>query len=152
MGSGKSSIGRLLAKKIDKYFIDTDSLIEHSENKTIDVIFKTKGEPYFRELEKNTFNWLINIDNAVISTGGGLPVHIDNLKKVGRVIYLKIDFEVILSRLNQDEIIKRPLFQNIDKARELYYQRDKIYSQKADIVVSTDIKIDDIVSKIIDLI
>ena len=151
MGSGKSTIGRVLAKEINRYFIDTDALIEHFENRSIDSIFKTEGEPYFRELEKNTFNWLINVDNAVISTGGGLPIYIDNLKAVGKVIYLKIPFEVILKRLNRDEIIKRPLFQNINNARELYYKRDKIYMQKADFVIDADIEIKEVVSKIMEL-
>lgn len=149
MGSGKSSVGRLLAKKINKYFIDTDALIEHSENQSIDDIFKSRGESYFRELEKNTFNWLVNVDNAVISTGGGLPIYIDNLKRVGEVIYLKIPFEEILKRLNQSEITKRPLFQNIENARELYYKRDEIYLQKADFVINADMKIDDVIFEIL---
>lgn len=149
MGSGKSTIGRPLAKESNRYFLDTDALIENFENKSIDSIFKTKGESYFRELEKKTFNWLSNVNSAVISTGGGMPLYIDDLKKVGKVFYLRVSFEKILKRLNQNEITKRPLFQNIDKAKELYYKRDEIYLQKADVTIEADGKINDIIFQIL---
>jgi len=140
MGSGKSTIGRILAKKLDNsYFLDTDSLIEHFENREISEIFATDGEEYFRNCEKKVFNWIKeNVKNGIISTGGGLPVFVPEIKEAGIVIYLKVDFEDIVSRLNDEDIQKRPLFQDLNKAKELFEKRDKIYSQLADFVIENN--------------
>jgi len=137
MGSGKSTIGRELAKQIkDSYFLDTDSLIEHFENRRIGEIFETDGESYFRECEKKVFDWIkANVKNSVISTGGGLPVFIPEIKEAGFVVYLKVDFEDIVKRLSKDEIAKRPLFRDFNKAKELFYKRDEIYSKLADLSI-----------------
>ena len=68
MGSGKSTIGRILAKKLDTYFLDTDSLIETFENKSISEIFKSEGEERFREMERYCFNWIKkDVRNTIIS-------------------------------------------------------------------------------------
>jgi len=137
MGSGKSTIGRILAKKLDNsYFLDTDSLIEHFENREISDIFTSDGEEYFRNCEKKVFNWIKeNVKNAIISTGGGLPVFIPEIKEAGIVIYLKVDFDNIVYRLTNEEIAKRPLFQDLNKAKELFNKRDSIYTNLADFVI-----------------
>jgi shikimate kinase len=142
MGSGKSTIGRLLAKKIEhSYFLDTDSLIEHFENRTISDIFTKEGEEYFREAEKRVFDWIKdNVKKAIISTGGGLPVFVPEIKEAGVVIYLKVDFENIISRMTKEELQKRPLFQDLDKAKELFKKRDEIYTKLSHYVIeNTDI-------------
>ena len=138
MGSGKSTIGRILAKKLNhSYFLDTDSLIEHFENRKISEIFKNDGEEYFRDAEKRVFNWIKNdVKNAVISTGGGLPMFVPEIKEAGIVIYLKVEFESIVSRLTKEEIAKRPLFQDLQKAKKLFEKRDEVYSQLADFVIN----------------
>jgi len=137
MGSGKSTIGRVLAKKRENsYFLDTDSLIEHFENREISDIFTSDGEEYFRNCEKKVFNWIKeNVKNAIISTGGGLPVFIPEIKEAGIVIYLKVDFDNIVYRLTNEEIAKRPLFQDLNKAKELFNKRDSIYTNLADFVI-----------------
>jgi len=136
MGSGKSTIGRILAKEIKSYFLDTDILIETFENKKISEIFETLGEEEFRKMERRCFEWIKkDVKNTVISVGGGFPVFIPEIKEAGIVIYLKVDFEDILKRMNEKEIQKRPLFQNIQKAKELYEKRDKIYSKLADVII-----------------
>ena len=137
MGSGKSTIGRIVAKKLDNsYFLDTDSLIEHFENREISEIFANEGEEYFRNCEKKVFNWIKeNVKNAIISTGGGLPVFIPEIKEAGIVIYLKVDFDNIVYRLTNEEIAKRPLFQDLNKAKELFNKRDSIYTNLADFVI-----------------
>ncbi len=136
MGSGKSTIGRILAKKLNTYFLDTDILIESFENQSITEIFKTKGEEAFRKMEKRCFEWIkSHVRNTIISVGGGFPVFIPEIKEAGKVIYLKVEFEDILKRMNNEELKKRPLFQDIDKVKELFYKRDKIYSQLADIII-----------------
>jgi len=136
MGSGKSTIGRVLAKEIGSYFLDTDILIETFENKKISEIFETLGEEEFRKMEKRCFEWIKkDVKNTVISVGGGFPVFIPEIKEAGIVIYLKVDFNDILKRMNEEEIRKRPLFQNVQKAKELYEKRDKIYSKLADFII-----------------
>jgi len=137
MGSGKSTIGRKLVQKLkNSYFLDTDSLIEHFENRSISTIFEIEGENYFREAEKRVFNWIKqNVQNSVISTGGGLPVFVPEIKEAGVVIYLKVDFYDIVSRLSDEELKNRPLFQNIEEAKKLFLKRDTIYQQLADITI-----------------
>jgi shikimate kinase len=153
MGSGKSTIGRILANKLENsYFLDTDSLIEHFENREISDIFANEGEEYFRNCEKKVFHWITeNVKNGIISTGGGLPMFIPEIKEAGIVIYLKVDFENIVSRLDAQEIAKRPLFQDLDKAKELFNKRDKIYIQLADYVIENN-DINKSVEKILNLI
>jgi len=144
MGSGKSSIGRIIAKKLENsYFLDTDSLIETFENRKISEIFNSDGEEYFRNAEKKVFNWIKdNVKNCVISTGGGLPMFVEEIKDAGIVIYLKVEFEDIVKRLSDDEIAKRPLFKDLQKAKELFEKRDKVYSQLADYtIINNDINI-----------
>ena len=139
MGSGKSTVGRMLAKKLNTYFLDTDVLIESFENKKITEIFKKEGEEAFREMEKRCFEWIKNnVKNTVISVGGGFPVYIPEIKEAGKVIYLKVEFEIILKRMSEDEIKKRPLFQDIKKAKELFKKRDKIYAELADIIIENN--------------
>ena len=140
MGSGKSTIGRIIAKKLNHgYFLDTDSLIEHFENKEISEIFTNDGEEYFRNCEKRVFNWVKNdVKNAIISTGGGLPMFIPEIKEAGIVIYLKVNFNDIVNRLTNEEIAKRPLFQDLNKAKELFEKRDTIYTKLADFVIENN--------------
>jgi len=148
MGSGKSSVGRVLAKELNTYFIDTDALIENFENMSIKEIFETQGEEAFREKERYCFKWIKNnVKNTVISVGGGFPVFIPEIKEAGIVIYLRVGFEEILKRMTDEEIKKRPLFQDIKKAKELYLKRDKIYTNLADIIIENK-EIDQTVNRI----
>jgi shikimate kinase len=153
MGSGKSTIGRILAKKLEhSYFLDTDSLIEHFENREISDIFANEGEEYFRDAEKRVFNWVKNdVKNAIISTGGGLPIFIPEIKEAGIVIYLKVEFDNIVKRLDEKEIKKRPLFADLNKAKELFLLRDEIYMRLADYAIENR-DIDDSVESILKLI
>ena len=147
MGCGKSTVSREYAKYKNLYFLDTDALIESSENRTINRIFNEDSESYFRKLELETFNWIeTSVKNSVISTGGGFPIFIKNFKEIGNILYLQIDFDTILKRLSKEDLAERPLFQNIDKARELFENRDKIYKEKADLIINANNR----VSKIID--
>jgi len=139
MGSGKSTVGRVLAKELNTYFLDTDSLIETFENMNISEIFQKYGEDRFREMEKYCFNWIKkDVKNTVISVGGGLPVFVPEIKEAGVVIYLKVDFDEILKRMNEEEIKKRPLFADIKKAKELFKKRDEIYLKLADFVINNN--------------
>jgi shikimate kinase len=136
MGSGKSTIGRKLAKEMNTFFVDTDLLIESFENKRIKEIFESEGEKAFREKERYCFEWIKkNVFNTIISVGGGFPVYIPEIKEAGAVVYLKVEFDDILKRMNKKEIEKRPLFKDIKKAKELFITRAKIYEELADFIV-----------------
>jgi shikimate kinase len=149
MGCGKSTISREYAKVKNMYFLDTDSLIETLENRTINRIFHEDSELYFRKLELDTFNWIkTSVKNSIISTGGGFPVFINNFSQIGKIIYLKVDFENIIKRLSKDELQKRPLFSNIDNANKLFLSRDAIYQQKADIIIDANDTVSNIIDKI----
>jgi shikimate kinase len=136
MGSGKSTIGRILAKEMNTFFVDTDLLIESFENKSIKEIFESEGERAFREKERYCFEWIKkDVFNTVISVGGGFPVFIPEIKEAGIVVYLKVEFEDILKRMNEEELKKRPLFKDIKKAKELFEKRAKIYEKLADLII-----------------
>ena len=154
MGSGKSSLGKKLAKSLDKKFIDTDKEIEKKENKTINEIFENNGEKYFREKEKE---FLINIPNnlnIIIATGGGIITNQENRKKLkeNKVIFLNASIERQSKRTSKSD--KRPLLKNVNrlkKLRELYDQRLELYREVSNIEVNVDkFKSKDILIKIIE--
>jgi len=148
MGSGKSTVGRILAKELNTYFLDTDVLIESFENKKITEIFQKEGEESFRKMEKRCFEWIKkNVQNTIISVGGGFPIYIPEIKEAGKVIYLKVAFDDILKRMDEEEINKRPLFRDFEKAKDLFKKRDKIYAELADIIIENN-NLDQTVKKI----
>lgn len=129
MGSGKSTVGKILAEKTKRNFIDVDKLIEEKEGRKIKDIFEKEGEIYFRELEKKTLEELINTENYVISTGGGLGANPDNMKKMkenGIVIWLDITLNTVFDRCKNDE--DRPLLNRpIENIKNLFEERKKVY-------------------------
>lgn len=131
MGSGKTTLARMLSKKHGFRFVDTDKLIEKKERMSISDIFKLRGEAYFREVERHVINSeLCFCDNCAIATGGGMPCFFDNMEKLkllGWVIFLKAPFSVILERIKDSS--KRPLFKEVDRAKELYLKRIDCYSR-----------------------
>jgi len=143
MGVGKGTIARELSKSYEVYAIDTDDLIESLTNKRIKKIFANDGEKYFRDLEQQTANWLENsVKNSVISTGGGF-FKVENLKSIGKVIYLKSSFEAIYDRIinhqnAKKKLAKRPLFQNVEEAKSLFNDRKISYEQVCDIDVNVE--------------
>ena len=155
MGVGKGTIARELVKVSTYFAIDTDDIIESVENKKIKRIFKDEGEPYFRSLEKKCALWLEkNVDNTIISTGGGF-FRQENIHKIGRIIYLESSFEGILNRINSSpnaktKLRKRPLLSNLEEAKEIYNQRIKDYEKVADIIINVENRaIEDIVEDIL---
>lgn len=145
MGVGKGTVARALAKKTYKFNIDTDDLIESMQKQKIKFIFKQKGEEHFRKLERQCAIWMeFCVRNTIISTGGGFFVQ-ENIKKLGKVVYLKSSFDGIIKRLQElrgakIKFAKRPLLQDLDKARELYNSRIKTYEKICDIVVDVENK------------
>lgn len=143
MGSGKSTIGALLAQKLDLDFVDIDSEIEKKEGTTISEIFAQKGETFFRELETEILKDFSNKNNQVLSTGGGAVQKEENLKILQNnctIIYLKTSPEVLFERIKDDN--SRPLLKNdnpLATLQELLKKRQDNYL-KADIIVDTDNK------------
>ncbi|MDC0932556.1 shikimate kinase [Arcobacteraceae bacterium] len=143
MGVGKGTIARALVKKSDYFAVDTDDLIESLENKKIKKIFLEDGEPYFRSLEKKCALWCEkNIKNSIISTGGGFYKQ-ENIKKIGKIIYLQSTFEKILEGINSSpnakkKLKKRPLLSNLDEAKKIYDQRITEYENVADIIINVE--------------
>jgi shikimate dehydrogenase len=156
MGAGKSSVGRALAKKMGKVFVDVDRLIEKKAGKSINRIFAEDGEPAFRELEKSATFEVSSKGGQVIACGGGVVLNMKNtevLKKTSVVIYLKASEEAIHKRISSGRN-KRPLLagKNGPGAIEvLMANRHPLYEQAADFTLETSkLGIDAAVCKIIE--
>jgi len=140
MGVGKGSVAREIAKISDYMAVDTDDLIESLENRKIKKIFQEDGEAYFRKIERDVALWLEkSVKNTLISTGGGF-YKVDNLKKIGTIVLLDAPFEKIIERIKahpnaKKKLAKRPLLQDLHKAKKLFSQRRPEYLAVADIVV-----------------
>jgi len=153
MGTGKTTIGRKLAVRLGYHFVDTDHTIEREQNCRIAELFENKGVSYFRNLESSVLKRLSKVENTVVATGGGIlvtPGNMDLIRKVGKSIHLKADFDEIFERVTRNK--KRPLVQTEDPLKsvmELYDKRKHLY-QQADITIDTkSLKMWNIVSKII---
>ena len=156
MGTGKTSVGKLLSNKLNTKFIDMDNEIEKREQKTISNIFKDYGEDYFRQLESNLLKELLKEDNIVISTGGGIITKQENielLKEEERVIFLDASAEKIQRNVSK-EIDTRPLLKESKNIYETInnllekrlYQYNNIYDIKISI---NDKNINEVVSEIL---
>ncbi len=149
-GSGKSSVGKELASKINFEFIDLDLYIEKNSFLFIDEIFHEYGEKYFRDLETNFLKEVSLNDNVVISCGGGIVVREENKKYMdGLVIYIDSDLEEINKRLERDSG-SRPLFKT-KTLFEIYNERkDKYLAFQNISVINNDIN--DCVNSIIEVL
>lgn len=141
MGSGKTTVGRALARKLNKLFIDSDHEIEARTGASIPLIFEIEGEPSFRQREAEVIEDLTTRQNIVLATGGGAILNPESrifLKSCGTVIYLRASVHHILQRTGRDK--NRPLLQTADPRRrleELSRQRDPLYREIADIIIDT---------------
>lgn len=141
MGAGKTTIGKLLAKHLNKEFYDTDVEIEKRTGVKIPVIFDLEGEAGFRKRETELIQELTLHNNIVMATGGGAVIAPQNqqlLKAHGTVIYLRANVNELWYRTRNDK--HRPLLQNVDihaKLEQLYAERNPIYTQTAHYIVDT---------------
>lgn len=141
MGAGKTTVGRQLAKRLQRRFLDSDHEIEARTGVRIPVIFEIEGESGFRKRESQILAELGAESDLVIATGGGAVLATDNrqcLRETGTVVYLHAPPEVLFERTRSDR--NRPLLQVNDplaKLRELYAQRDPIYRDVAHVVVDS---------------
>ena len=146
MASGKSTIGRKIAKRTELPFFDTDKMVEEAEGAAVADIITYAGEEYFREAERRALEQTAEVENAIIATGGGLPVWGDNqawIAEQGMSVYLKRTPEQILSRLSPHGRQKRPKFRGKSDEELLQFmhehlaEREPIY-EKADMVIDCE--------------
>ncbi len=151
---GKSTVGVILAKTVGMKFLDTDLLIQEREGALLQELINTKGNDYFKKVEEYVLR-SVNIENAVVSTGGSAvyyPEAIKHFKKNGIIVYIKVPFETIESRL--DNITTRGVTMAPGQTlKDLYDQRAPLYEANADLVVDADgLTVEQTIEKIIESI
>lgn len=140
-GSGKSTVGRQLARRLQLPFFDSDHVIEERMGHSIREAFDRHGEDWFRDLEESVLDELTQIPQAVISTGGGAvlrPGTRQRLRDRGKVVYLNSTPDELFRRLKHD--VNRPLLQVADplaRLRDLHAVRDPLYRETAHFVIET---------------
>lgn len=129
MGSGKTTVGRELAARIDAPFFDLDELIEAAEQLSIKDIFAQRGEPYFRKRERDVLRSTKHLDGAVVATGGGTFTFDENVQFIqseGLSVYLSAPYALLRSRIG-NKAADRPLFTDDLATHELYANRIRYY-------------------------
>jgi len=141
MGTGKSSLGRLIAKKTGRRFVDIDQMVVQSESREISQIFKESGEDYFRRIETFLLGTLKAGSGLVIATGGGIvtqPENIPLLRAQGFVVWLQADEDEIFNRVSRNS--NRPLLQTEDPRKtisDLLARRHPLYEAACHFSVDT---------------
>jgi shikimate kinase len=155
MAVGKSSVGRKLARRLKRRFVDLDRTIENCEGIKVRDIFENKGEPYFRQLEKQALAHVLRGDGQVISTGGGVVLSEENMRLLHErslVVWLRADIDAIVRRAGSGK--QRPLLMANDKAQrinELLQQRTEFYANAHIEIDTSNLTVDEVVEKIIAL-
>jgi len=151
MGSGKTTVGKQLAKRTRMDFVDSDHMIEERCGVSISTIFDIEGEEGFRKRETKMLNELCAKSGVVLATGGGAIATEENrilLRKSGFVVYLKTSIETQLARTQKAQ--NRPLLENVDaeqKLTQLMEERGSLYEQEADLTVLSGERV---VSKVVE--
>ncbi len=138
MGAGKSIVGKILAEKLSRPFLDTDRMIEDKVGRTITQIFQERGEEYFREVECEVVARAAAMPQAVVALGGGAILNVRNreaIKQSGVAIYLKWGFAQLWPRLLNDR--SRPLVVHLKQVEveKLFNQRKRFY-EHADFIIA----------------
>lgn len=152
MGTGKTQVGKLLAKKMEMKYISTDELIEDKERRSINEIFKRSGEPYFRRVEKEVVKKVAQLNRFIIDAGGGMVLdeeNIEHLKRNAKIICLTATPEIILERTKRYH--HRPLL-NVEnpksKVEELLRARAQAYGRADYAVDTTNLNIEQVAEEI----
>jgi shikimate kinase len=157
MGVGKTEVGKLLAKKLGYTYIDTDSKIEAAQKRTINEIFASDGEGYFRDMETDFLKSIQNMKKHVISTGGGMILRPENIKlmeRLGTVVLLWADPQTVYDRVKNAG--NRPLLNVPDpmaKIDEILAFRTPIYKGAAELEIDTSkLSVEDACTKILEYV
>ncbi len=155
MAVGKSAVGRILARKLRRRFVDLDKLIEKTEGMKVKKIFAQKGEPYFRDCESKALADVLAHDRQVIATGGGAVLNEDNLRLLldrALLICLTASTDILLKRVGSGA--KRPLLSGGDRksrVEELLRQREALYARAHHRIDTTFLTVDEVAERIIQL-
>ncbi len=152
MGAGKSSIGRLLASRLGRCFVETDDIIVSLGGRSITEIFQQEGEARFRELEARTLESLKLKRGDVVATGGGLPCYegrMEALRALGTVLWLKGEFGEMYERAQREGARPMLLGRTRSEVQALYWQREPYYGQSDLTVETTGLGIDQVVARIL---
>ena len=156
MAVGKSAVGRYLAKRLHRRFVDLDRLIEKTAGMKVRDIFEQKGEAYFRQLEKQTLAKLLQREGQVIATGGGVVMDDENLallRKKTLLVRLAASTDVILARAGQGT--KRPMLKGNnrrERAEELLRLREPRYAQAHLTVDTSELTLEEVVDEIVEAV
>ena len=156
MAVGKSAIGRTLARKLRRRFVDLDRVIERAEGSKVREIFEREGEAYFRQLEKQALATVLEANNQVIATGGGVILDDQNiqiLRDKAVLIGLSAEMDVLLARAG--DATKRPLLQGSnrrEKIEDLLRQRAARYAQAHVTIDTSNLTVDQVVKKIMGML
>ena len=143
--SGKSTLGKQLATRLDFQFIDTDDLIETQEISTVSDIFQYKGEDYFRLVENRILKRIQPNQKLIVATGGGMPCFhggMDFIKANGTSIFLNVQPEDLLKRIQKSDSNNRPLINKTTTQEELLDNIKKRYEARLQYYQQADIQID----------
>lgn len=160
-GAGKSTVGRRLATRLGREFVDTDDLLEKRHGALIRDIVKSRGWGHFRAMEKRIIEEISSGDNLVIAPGGGAVLDDENvrsLKKNGLVIWLKADRQVLYKRTGEDPrtISSRPTLTGkgtLEEFEEVMAYREPFYQKAADIQLDTvDLELEEVVERILSIL
>ena len=155
MGVGKSTIGKILAKKLNYKFVDVDKLIEDKEGSTITFIFKNKSESYFRKIENDITLAELKKYNSVISMGGGAFLNNSirkSTKKLSTSFWLDVPIDKLIKRLKKNK--KRPLLlkkNTNEEVKKIYFDRKKIYNEADYRIKCNSLRSEEIANKILSL-
>lgn len=152
-GSGKSTLGKKLAKRLGLSFLDLDEIIEQKVNQPIREIFAQQGEEAFRKIEQRALHEMVTQHDAfVLATGGGAPCFFDNMEvmnRAGTTLFLDVPVATIIQRMHDNQITDRPLLQELDQDQleqeyvAKFEKRLPVYRQ-AHVIVDQDAMVDDV--------
>ncbi len=152
MGAGKSTVGRMLARRLGRCFVETDAMITAREGRSIPEIFADRGELYFRQLEAEVLEALTDKRGHVVATGGGFPCEpgvMDRLLQLGTVVWLAADFDAAYARANR--VGGRPMLagRSVEDATALYRTRQEFYRRAHLALDTTRMTVDAVVGRIV---
>jgi shikimate kinase len=156
-GSGKTTVGRRLAARLGKSFLDTDDLIEERQGSPIAEIVKLHGWDYFRAMEKRVISEISNCDNLILAAGGGAilePENVKVMKRNGFIIWLKADVQVLLQRMVKDPHTEtaRPTLTGkgaLEELEEVIAYREPFYERASEVRIDTSaLNVDEVAERI----